>query len=131
MKKAEVQVKMLANALEDYKLDNGIYPPSTEPSGRRQTNDLFRALYWNGARDTATPQDKVYLSELDPENNRQGWTEGTGELTIIIDPWGSEYRYRSGEAARNPDFDLWSAGKDGETNPDNQTNPENNDDIRN
>ena len=33
----------------------------------------------------------------------------------ILDPWGNEYLYRKGANAVNPDFDLWSKGKDGKT----------------
>lgn len=124
---AELQVKLLASALEEYKMENGVYPPTTDPEGRRQSNVLFRALYWDGDQD---PNRKIYVSELDPQNNRQGWTEGLDENTMIMDPWGNEYFYRTGPSARNPDFDLWSAGKDGATNPDSPGHRDNADDIR-
>jgi hypothetical protein len=57
--------------------------------------------------------------------------------STIVDPWGKEYRYRKGTAAQNPDFDLWSTGKDVDTNTSNPslttpaTNNRNVDDIRN
>ncbi len=125
---AQIQIKLLGNAIQEYQLDTGSFPPSTDPQGKNQTNELFRVLYWDGAQPDSNR--KIYLPELDPLNNSQGWVEGTGENAIIIDPWGSEYRYRTGEAARNPDFDLWSIGKDGATNPDSPTDTVNNDDIR-
>lgn len=126
--KAEIQVKLIANALENYKLDNGSYPPSLDPTGKGNTNDLYRALYWNGAQEGSDM--KIYLPELDPTSNGQGWIDGSGENAIIIDPWASEYRYRTGDSARNPDFDLWSPGKDGVTNPDVPTHQDNADDVR-
>lgn len=127
--KAELQVKLIASALERYKLATGSYPASIDPQGRGNTNDLYRALYWEGAQEGSNGE--IYLPDLDPDHNGQGWTEGTGENVIIVDPWGSEYRYRSGESARNPDFDLWSVGKDGVTNPDVPNHQDNNDDVRN
>jgi hypothetical protein len=55
--------------------------------------------------------------------------------TTIKDPWGNEYRYRKGTNAQNPDFDLWSCGKDGLTNfgpsASDIQDPKNKDDIRN
>ncbi|MGJ8644466.1 MAG: type II secretion system protein GspG [Luteolibacter sp.] len=104
---AELQINLLSKALEEYKLDNGEYPTTTS------TNGLFLALYWEGAN--TTPPGKIYLSELDPINNKQAWTSGTGASTAIIDPWGNQYIYRNGStpSARNPDFDLLSTGPDG------------------
>jgi general secretion pathway protein G len=104
---AAVQISLLEKALEEYKLDNGEYPPTGT------TNSLFLLLYWNAA--STSPPGKIYLAELDPANNKQGWTDGTGAATKIIDPWGMEYIYRRGDhaSAKNPDFDLASRGKDG------------------
>lgn len=107
---AAIQISLLEKALEDYKLDNGEYPPTSK------TNELYKLLYFNGA--TASPQEKIYLSELDPVNNNQGWIDGTGANAKIIDPFGAEYIYRRGDnsGAKNPDFDLVSKGKDGQLN---------------
>lgn len=115
--KAKVQIALLSNGIEEYKLDNGDYPgPArinpTNNGGR--TNLLFRALYWDAAQ--LNPPGKIYIADLDPKSNKQGWTSGTGANTTIIDPWGNEYLYRKGNNARNPDFDLWSKGRDGKTN---------------
>lgn len=124
---AEVQIKLLSQALDQYKSDFGSYPTGAMGQSR-DSKILYRSLYWdsddNGAgADTDTNQ-KIYLSELDPDNNKQGWTDGTRAEVIILDPWGNEYRFRSGKmndgkanpTAINPDFDLWSAGPDGKTN---------------
>ncbi len=143
--KAKVQMSLISKALEDYKHDNGTYPPG-DGNGEIEKNskELFQALYYEGydyldkgspanwvktvGSNTAFPKaTKIYIPELDPENNKQGWTIGKpSESTKITDPWDNEYRYRSATAndgnpngyAQNPDFDLWSVGKDGKTNSD-------------
>jgi type II secretory pathway pseudopilin PulG len=111
---AKIQISLLSNAIEEYKLDNGSYPAGDGTSAAN--NNLFRVLFHDAA--TAEPPEKIYVSQLDPDNNKQGWTEGTGENVAIVDPWGEEYIYRRGDdaTARNPDFDLISKGKDGQEN---------------
>jgi general secretion pathway protein G len=104
---AAIQISLLSKALEEYKLDNGEFPAS---SGG--TTALYTALYLNGVNNPNTA--KIYLAELDPVNNRQGWIDNSGGSVRIIDHFGSEYTYRRGDdpAAKNPDFDLASKGKD-------------------
>lgn len=102
---ATIQISLLSKGLEEYKLDNGVYPPTGT------TNSLYTLLYWNGA--SATPPGKIYIADLDPGSKGHGWIEGTGAAAKIVDPWGNEYIYTTGTAARNPDFDLASKGKDG------------------
>ncbi len=73
---------------------------------------------------------RIYLSALDPTSSKQGWVDAvTGTTptppasTTVKDPWGNEYRYRPSKSSTgtdhpntiNPDYDLWSAGKDGKT----------------
>lgn len=120
--KAKIQVKLVENALENYFNDNRSYPPSSDPEGERGDEVLYKYLYYDGfeARDSGGV---VYLPEADPENNEkagQAWMKGKGALARIVDPWGNPYRYRSGDSpsAVNPDFDFWSCGRDGKTNPD-------------
>ncbi len=138
LSKAELQLRLLAKACEDFKMDQGAYPgkdDNTNADGKNMSNELFRDLFWdsnrNGSGPKADTEQRIYLTELDPENNRQGWIEGTGQAAHIIDPWGNEYRYRKGTNAQNPDFDLWSPGKDGKSNPDNPRDKTNHDDVRN
>lgn len=104
---AAVQISLLSKALEEYKLENGAYPPTGS------TNSLFTVLYWTGA--SASPPGKIYLADLDPNSKGQGWIDGTGSTAKIVDPWAVEYIYKRGDdpSARNPDFDLASKGKDG------------------
>lgn len=153
--KAKVQIAQLSNALEAYKLDFGIYPPTTDrgaatyqaSAGTTTSSILFDFLYFDSDRDTSGPpadaDQKIYLPELDPGTtqspSKQGWTLPTASrTTIITDPWGNQYCYRSAVNAsgapnpgtQNPDFDLWSMGKDGKTNS-NLTHKDCRDDIRN
>jgi prepilin-type N-terminal cleavage/methylation domain-containing protein len=140
--KANIQIALLSKALEEYKMDMGIYPPTDNKpgpftaSGTSTSATLFKVLYLDGLQDTTK---KIYVPELDPVNSKQGWTTGTASTaTKITDPWGNEYCYRSainaagGENAgtQNPDFDLWSMGKDGKTS-DTLDHKDNRDDIRN
>ena len=108
---AEIQIKLLESAIEEYKLDNGVYPPGNT------TNDLYTALYYNGAQEPPINDAKIYLAQLDPDNNKQGWTEGAGAGVKLVDPWGAQYIYRN-PGTLNPDFDLISKGQDGTTNKD-------------
>ena len=143
--KAKVQLALLTAALEAYKLDFGTYPPTTNVSkGAGTSNILFKALYWDSDNDgKGVGQDddqKIYLPQLDPTANKQGWTTGNpGNNTTITDPWGNPYRYITAANAsgspnancQNPDFDLWSSGKDGNTNPTSSSDRSNRDDIKN
>lgn len=108
---ATIQISLLSKALEEYKLDNGVYPPTGT------TNSLYTLLYWDTDGDKVEADDdtdqKIYLADLNPDSKGHGWIEGTGAAAKIVDPWGNEYIYTTGTAARNPDFDLASKGKDG------------------
>ena len=104
--KARVQIALLSKALEEYKLDNGSYPASEDSvDGTGQSDELFKALYYDSDNDgqypptgsgTGDTDQKIYLADLDPVTNKQGWTSGSAsQTTKIVDPWGNEYRYRS------------------------------------
>ncbi len=130
--KAKVQIALLSKALEDYKMDMGKYPGSSSdsPASGLITTELYDRLFYQGwefgenpnrADDPADPKaTKIYLGALDPMSSKQGWITSSktgtpvGKLKIS-DPWGNEYHYRKGANAANPDFDLWSSGKDGKT----------------
>ena len=137
--KAKVQIALLSKALEEYKLDFGVYPPTADkpnnyvaPAGTTTSSVLFDYLYFDSDRAGGfDANQKIYLPELDPGTtqnpSKQGWTTGTASKgTIITDPWGNQYCYRSAIKAdgtanggtQNPDFDLWSMGKDGRSNSD-------------
>ena len=160
--KAQVQIALISKALEEYKLDMGSYPLTAEvpgtyivAAGSATSSILFKALYWDSDNDSAgVPADtdqKIYIPDLDPATSKQGWTTGTaGASTIITDPWGNQYCYRSAirgsgivaekntdgtvkmnTNTQNPDFDLWSMGKDGKTMTGTPSNTTNKDDIKN
>ena len=142
--KARVQIALLSKALEEYKLDNGTYPPtSNSPTGTNQSTRLYNALYLDGAKDSTNTK-RIYLPQLDPVTGKQGWTTGSSSTSSskIYDPWNNEYCYRtatnsSGAAnadTQNPDFDLWTMGKDGKSKARKNDDPghaDNKDDIRN
>ena len=146
--KAKVQIALLSKAIEEFKADMGFYPGELDntPVDGNVSKELYQALFKDGYdyTNTSSPSStwdkatRIYLPELDPRNSKLGWVTRTtadtpGDNLDILDPWGSGYRYRKGSDAQNPDFDVWSMGKDGKTNA---TNPdttldENRDDIRN
>ncbi|RYD24030.1 MAG: prepilin-type N-terminal cleavage/methylation domain-containing protein [Verrucomicrobiaceae bacterium] len=165
--KARVQIALLTKGLEEYKLDNGTYPiSSNSQDGSGFSDDLYIALFYEGyefaeqskngnAPDSWTKvvngvtlpkATKIYLPDLDPTSSKQGWVDPvTGDnavppqATTIKDPWGNPYRYRSGKNAEgkaqsfsvNPEFDLWTSGKDSKTNTTNLNHKDAKDDIRN
>lgn len=129
---AEIQIKLLENAIQDYYGDNSEYPGEEDAggtSGTGESNTLFQALYYDGFQSTDGSV-RIYLNELDPITDPQKWIDGTGAGATILDPWGEEYRYRRGSGAMNPDFDLWSSGPDLETAGDGE-DPKDRDDIGN
>lgn len=159
--KAKVQIALLSKGIEEYKADMGFYPgtyprenpklPAATESGGDYSKTLYTYLFYDGYNyaEKGQPADwseatKIYLPELNPATTKQGWvttSKTPSDSLNIMDPWGGNYLYRVGALAdgkpnpnaQNPDFDLWSKGKDGKTNatsPD-MTIDENKDDIRN
>ncbi len=153
--KAQVQIALLSKAIEEYKLDMGSYPGTTGDFGGStataasgdSSKVLYTALFYQGYEYSNNPArsdpkgtkaTKIYLPELDPRNSKQGWvtpaTSTTPSANLpILDPWNNNYLYRVGTSAQNPDFDLWSKGKDGLTKPEDpsMTQTNNKDDVRN
>ncbi len=146
--KTKVQIGMLERAIEEYKMDMGDYPGTTNLGGSAGdvSQVLYQALFKDGFDYTnpASPPSgwtkatKIYIQELDPRNSKLGWVSSTNAAMPpanlkITDPWGNNYRYRRGSGAQNPDFDLWSMGKDGRSNFTNpsMTHKDNKDDVRN
>jgi general secretion pathway protein G len=153
--KAKVQIALLSKAIEEYKMDMGKYPGNGTgniggTAGTGVSAQLYVKLFYEGYEYNNNPNrsdtdannpkaNKIYLPELDPRNSKQGWVDSVTTATppastTIKDPWGQEYRYRRGSNAQNPDFDLWSIGKDGLTRAgasDAPNHADNRDDIRN
>ncbi|HDN85643.1 MAG: type II secretion system protein GspG [Candidatus Omnitrophota bacterium] len=82
----------IATALKLYELDNGAFP-TTQEGLKALLSKPPSAVNWNGP----------YL-EKKP-----------------IDPWGREYKYIS-PGKHNPDYDLYSLGRDGVESGDDITN---------
>lgn len=125
--KAGVQLKLLEGAIQNYYSDNRKYPVNEDAMGNNGSEVLYKALYEDGmdAKTSGTTGVAIYLADLDPNLNKEGkggqqWirSSGGGASVKIVDPWGNPYLYRTGKNAQNPDFDVWSAGKDGKTNAD-------------
>ena len=154
--KAKVQIALISKALEEYKMDMGLYAAGAANStdGKTQSRYLYEKLFYEGYEYSNNPNrpdptnvkaTKIYLPELDPRTSKQGWVDpidpsATPPTTNTIkDPWGTEYRYRPSKnsagaantSAVNPDFDLWSTGKDATSNPTTPSDKTNRDDIRN
>ena len=144
--KCRVQLALLSKGIEAYKLDMGNYPDSKLSGTGSQS--LYVQLFYQGydykqnpnRSDTLNaPMAKtIYLPELDPTSSKQGWVTAVTTVTpppttTILDPWGKEYGYRTNTDtdAQNPDFDLWSMGKDGYTDGLNPRFPQLKDDIKN
>ncbi|MFC7336105.1 prepilin-type N-terminal cleavage/methylation domain-containing protein [Haloferula chungangensis] len=118
VEQAKVQLGLLELALEDYYSENGEYPPNTRDDGTGGTDEIQKALF------PTTANSKIYLAELNPDNDTQGWLSGTTGNYEILDPWGEPFRYRTNRTlsngtvrvyASNPGFDIWSCGPDGQT----------------
>lgn len=120
---AKIQVSLLSQALEEYKMDHGDYPASNSDSSQ-----LYIKLFYEGYEFSEDPNrsdpdpnnpkaTRIYLADLDPRHDKQGWVDPVSAAeppasTNIIDPWGENYIYRNPPTV-NPDFDLLSKGKDG------------------
>jgi general secretion pathway protein G len=142
--KATTQIKLLENALEEYKSEMGRYPERIA-GDKTGSNTLYRALFYEGYDYNERKGDsdvaptvtdgtamRIYLAELDPTSTKQGWSstpggsgdpsKPIGENNTILDPWGFSYNYlpavdENGNEdieCNNPDFDLWSNGPDGQ-----------------
>jgi general secretion pathway protein G len=145
--KCKAQIGMLSTALDEYKMDFGRYPVADDTGATSDSgaNVLFKALYWDSDNDGSgvgsDTDQRSYLPELDPTSNKQGWRSTTtaSANNTIFDPWGANYRYRSGVDAggavntncKNPDFDLWSLGPDGKLGNTDGTDKEAQDNISN
>lgn len=143
--KTQIQVKLLEKSIEEYKLEMGKYPGTVEntpASGDKVTKELYQALYYEGYKNSGgtAPEgeaSRIYLNDLDPITSKQGWVTTTTNSTppastTIRDPWDTEFRYRKGTNAQNPDFDIWSCGRNQKTDANSSAKTgDNKDDIRN
>jgi prepilin-type N-terminal cleavage/methylation domain-containing protein len=101
--RAQAEIAAMELALEAYKADNGVYPPSTTNRGSATDNSgsLYTAL---------TGGTKKYF-DFKPNQ-----TKNSGTFTYIQDPFGRPYNYfKTNDASLVTNvatFDLWSYGAD-------------------
>ena len=130
--RAKVQLELFNLKITEYKNDAGGSLPTTteEDVEARSGIIIYRMLYGDGigADGIAGTEDDgaldgrpdegaiVYLPDLDPNNNKQNMIDKKGgDLPVEVeDPWGNPWRFRNDADKKNPDFDLWSHGPDGE-----------------
>lgn len=154
--KARLQLAQLAKGLEEYKNDMSTYPVSSNSSDGlgQSAKCIYQALFHDGYEYAAQPTPpatwtkatSIYVPDLDPTSSKQGWVTAVTApnavppaSTIVMDPWGNEYRYRSARNANgtanastiNPEFDLWSSGRDANSAPGTPASPYNRDDLKN
>jgi len=123
--RSKIDIELLASALQAYHHTNGTYPGSdgdainsdANASGEGNTTILYTALFGDGngnGKNSDEDDTTSFLAELNPITNTRKWTRESAGGYEIIDAWGNELFYRVGADADNPDFDLWSAGPDGD-----------------
>jgi len=88
--RARAEVASLASAIDDYKLEFGTYPASTDV--------LFKELTGRGTVNT----NRVFF-EAPP----QMINTNTGRLR---DPWGNDYQYTTNPTMNVGFYDLWTTG---------------------
>ena len=100
--RAQGEIATIEAALESYKTDVGVYPPSTSNRGSMTENSgsLYTALTTGGKKYFTFRPDQIKV---------------TGGITNIIDSFGIPYDYyrdSSGTQSNPATFDLWSFGPD-------------------
>lgn len=124
--RAAGEIQAMSTALDGYKADNGVYPPSDgvlltnnyaasdgSPGGTYVTNSVLLYEALSGQTNysaSPTPGIKSYMAFKINQIGNTG-----GPYSYIIDPWRYAYGYSTGTAASYPYtstgfFDLWSTG---------------------
>jgi prepilin-type N-terminal cleavage/methylation domain-containing protein len=136
-KRAAAEIVAMGTALEGYKTDNGIYPPSdgvlmtnayATYDGRTQnywTNSTLVYIALTGQTNyTATPAAGIKTYMTFKPNQVGDLTGAVTGASYVKDPWGYSYGYStatntSGATPYNGNgfFDLWSTGKALTSNP--------------
>lgn len=130
-KRATTQIKMIESSLDELSLDLGkfdsnelsLYGLSSAdvadgyPSGDgsdTSTSSVFKLLGGYDSNSEIIDGVQSYANYLDPNGSNTSLLGNSGGTPILQDPYGNPYRYRDGSdpQAQNPDFDLWSLGKD-------------------
>ncbi|MGB1258458.1 MAG: prepilin-type N-terminal cleavage/methylation domain-containing protein, partial [Akkermansiaceae bacterium] len=91
--RAQVFLKSVERALEEYRTDTGVFPQGNGNSG--STSEVYEALYGDSDGDGKTDDGaSALLSTLDPNLPRkQQNVREEGGTYVMVDPWGEEYLY--------------------------------------
>jgi len=117
--RAQAEIAAMEGALESYKNDNGVYPPTAGP---RVTSGAQgypgSAEYSNSAvLYTALAGGQKKYFTFTSKQLGTGTLSSGGTATIVVDPFGSPYNYyqtNSPTLVTNvATFDLWSYGPNG------------------
>lgn len=119
--RAGTEISGMANALENYKVDNGAYPADTNllvpytpvvaATYQTASATLFFALSGQtNYASSVTTSNRAYMSF---KSNQVGNPSAT--KSYVKDPWGNSYGYSTGNGTTVPYsgnnfFDIWSTG---------------------
>lgn len=131
--KSTVFVASVSQALDSYRSDEGSYPQDGADGSDTSSEVLYESLFGDLDGD-GQPDDgaTIYLDTLNPGASRASLNvEEAGGSYTLVDGFKNPLYYRApGEQNPATEFDLWSAGVDGETNISN-SGDETRDDINN
>ena len=102
-------MEIIKNALSDYQIDKGIYPPASTQEADGVDSMLYEAL----VKEPESAGRKPYLIGADFVQNWPSRSQNSDPMKLV-DPWGNYYRYRSPGVKNRTSYDLWSCGPDGE-----------------
>ncbi len=131
--KGKVLVASVSQALDSYRLDEGEYPEMGADGSEMSSAILYDTLFGDSDGDGIADDDAtIYLDTLNPNGNTAALNvEESGDGYILVDGFKNPLRYRApGQQNPGSEFDLWSAGLDGETNA-NNSGDETRDDVTN
>lgn len=128
-KQTRVAIAKLGVSLESYHLDHGVYPVGIV--GSDNAGILFQEL--GGYTSTGTIDESVesYADYLNPPTASQTTTRHKMVSSIngtfkVVDAFKNPFNYQDAASSpgttNNPDYDLWSEGKDTTIATDNENN---------
>lgn len=120
--KTQVFVASVSRALDDYRSDEGSYPTDGADGSEASSAILYESLFGDADNDGTPDTDAtIYLDMLNPSAKGPALNvKEDGGVYVLVDGFKNPLRYRApGEQNPGADFDLWSAGPDGETSTSN------------
>ena len=116
--KTQVFVASVSRALGEYRSDEGQYPTDGADGSERSSEILYETLFGDANGDGDSDENAtIYLDTFNPTLSGPALNvrEKSNSYTLI-DGFQNPLRYRApGEQNPATEFDLWSAGIDGET----------------